>query len=347
MRKSSRLVISDLAQAHGFPLLLLFCMGLLLLVRNSSFMICHHVSGGFIRNANSSSSSSNPDRDSVLGIQECQKNSNGSRFTNETVFFSENEEQISATTSTTKKLITVLLGVMISSVKAERRSLLRLAYGVQNAAPFADIAVNFVVCKPESQHEKLVVGMERLQYNDMLVLDCEENMNHGKTFVYLSSVAAMGIRYDYVMKTDDDSYVRLQNLGRSLSEQPRNDLYYGYILPCENQDAHAWYMAGMGYVLSWDLVEWVHDSPIPKNNSEGTEDRLLGEWVNAGGVAKNRVSMKPLFYDHPDFGGECSHPLVPETILVHQLKTPQRWSHVLSFFEHDRIDLLKPALMIS
>jgi hypothetical protein len=29
------------------------------------------------------------------------------------------------------------------------------------------------------------------------------------------------------------------------------------------------------------------------------------------------------------------------------LKTPQRWSHVLSFFEHDRIDLLKPALMIS
>lgn len=240
--------------------------------------------------------------------------------------------------------MSILLGVLTMASKVERRNIIRLAYGIQRAED-ADVILRFVIGKPKSDEEKLAVGLESLQYSDIIILDCEENMNHGKSFMYFSTIAAMGIHYDYVMKLDDDSYVRTGNLAKSLVPLSRTDLYYGYVLPCENQDPYAWYMAGMGYVISWDLVQWLHESPLARNNTDGTEDKLMGDWLNAGGKAKNRVSKKPLFYDYPEFGGKCAHELIPETILVHQVKNDKRWHDVLSFFEGGRIgDVIAPAI---
>lgn len=243
--------------------------------------------------------------------------------------------------------MSILVGILTTASKVDRRNLLRVAYGIQPTAT-ASVTIRFVVGKPHSDEEKLAVGLEALHYGDMLVLDCEENMNHGKSFTYLATVAAMAVPYNYVMKVDDDSYVRLENLAQSLQPLPRTDLYYGYVLPCENQDPYAGYMAGMGYVLSWDLVQWVGTSPVARNSTEGTEDKLLGDWLKAGGKAKNRVSKKPLFYDHPEFGGHCAHELVPNTILVHQVKNEKRWGDVLSFFERSRIAAsIQPAVPTS
>ncbi|CAM6121302.1 unnamed protein product [Calypogeia fissa] len=236
------------------------------------------------------------------------------------------------------KRFTALIGVMTMASKIDRRNLLRLAYRVQSS-PDAHISVRFVMGAFEEAGgvEKTLVGMENATYGDIILLNCTENLNEGKTFTFFSSLPDRGLEYDYVMKTDDDSYLRFENLGRSLKGLPRTDLYYGYILPCDNDDPYSWYMAGMGYLISWDLVLWIRNSPIPRNNSVGTEDQLVGDWFNEGGVAKNRVNEKPLFYDHPEFGGTCAHELVPETILLHQVKTPERWANVLDFFEKDRI----------
>ena len=71
----------------------------------------------------------------------------------------------------------------------------------------------------------------------------------------------------------------------------------------------------------------------------------MGDWLNAGNKAKNRVSKKPYFYDHVEFGGKCAHDFVRETILVHQLKTPKRWNQVLNYFERHRITT-KPAAVL-
>lgn len=233
----------------------------------------------------------------------------------------------------------ILLGVFSMASKVERRNLMRIAYGVQHSDQ-ALVTLRFVIGKPNDDVEALNLGLESLHHGDLLILNCTENMNHGKSFMFWDTVATAGPEYDYVMKVDDDSYVRVDNLANSLVSLPRTDLYYGYVLPCENQDPYAWYMAGMGYLLSWDLVQWVHDSPIPRNATEGTEDELMGGWLNKGEKAKNRVSKKPLFYDHPDFGGKCSHELIPETILIHQVKNEKRWHDVLSFFERHRIAAL-------
>ncbi|KAG6436854.1 hypothetical protein SASPL_101758 [Salvia splendens] len=140
------------------------------------------------------------------------------------------------------------------------------------------------------------------------------------------------VKYDYVMKTDDDVYLRLEQLATSLSPLPRQDLYYGFVIPCQSMNPFVHYMSGMGFVLSWDLVEWIGASLIPLNHTVGPEDKLVGEWLNRGNKAKNRVSNKPAMYDYPRTNGRCSHDLVLDTIAVHRLKRWEQWLDVLTFF---------------
>lgn len=237
------------------------------------------------------------------------------------------------------KNFSILMGVFSTAARVERRNVIRLAYGVQSTE-VAEVTVRFIVGRPKTQAERLQLGLEALQYRDVIVLDVEENMNKGKTWRFFSTVAAMGVRFDYVMKVDDDSYVRVDNLAASLAPEPRADLYLGYVLPCENHDPYRGYMAGMGYVLTWDLVEWLSQSPTVRHTTGGySEDRMTGHWLDQGGKAKHRVSKKPLFYDHPAYTGSdrCSHALVPETILIHQVKTTERWMDVLQYFEGSRV----------
>nr|POE91828.1 hypothetical protein CFP56_64045 [Quercus suber] len=147
-------------------------------------------------------------------------------------------------------------------------------------------------------------------------------MNSGKTYTYFSSLPRILSRsYDYVMKADDDVFIRLAPLALSLEPLPRLDLYYGFVIPCTSINPHVDYMSGMGFLLSWDIVEWIGNSNIPENNTNGPEDKLVGKWLKMGNKAKNRFSNKPAMYDYPGTNGRCSHELIPETVAVHRLKS--------------------------
>ena len=135
-----------------------------------------------------------------------------------------------------------------------------------------------------------------------------------------------------MMKADDDVFIRLGPLAVSLRRLPRRDLYYGFVIPCSSTNPFVEYMSGMGFVLSWDLVEWISESDIPGNDRFGPEDKLVGRWLNIGKKAKNRFSDKPGMYDYPGTNGRCSHELIPETVAVHRLKRWDQWSVVLRFF---------------
>ena len=124
------------------------------------------------------------------------------------------------------------------------------------------------------------------------------------------------------MKADDDIFIRLQKLIDSLNPMPREDMYYGSVVPCDSMDPYREYMFGMDYVLSWDLVEWIASSDIAKNNTQGAEDMMTGRWFHYGNKAKNRFNTKPAMYDFPipipiD---SCSHKFIPDPIAVHRLK---------------------------
>ncbi|KAF4395171.1 hypothetical protein F8388_001558 [Cannabis sativa] len=103
------------------------------------------------------------------------------------------------------------------------------------------------------------------------------------------------------MKADDDVYIRLNPLAKSVEPLPRVDLYYGFVIPCNSQNPYSEYMSGMGYLISWDLVEWISTSNILKLDL--------------------RISCS---------NGKCSHELIPQTIEVHRLKS--KWSICIDDF---------------
>ncbi|PON99723.1 Glycosyl transferase [Trema orientale] len=240
-----------------------------------------------------------------------------------------NSSKLSAQTN---HRFSLLIGILTRPDNYDRRHFLRLVYGIQSS-PLAKIDVKFVLCSLTKPEQRVFVALEILRFNDVIILNCTENMNEGKTYTYLSSLPdILPRRYDYVMKADDDVFIRLEPLATSLEPLPRVDMYYGFVIPCSSKNAYVEYMSGMGFLLSWDLVEWISASDIPKMDLFGPEDRLVGKWLNTGNKAKNRVSNKPAMYDYPGTNGKCSHELISETIAVHRLKKWDQWFRVLEFF---------------
>ncbi|KAK4342442.1 hypothetical protein RND71_038258 [Anisodus tanguticus] len=226
----------------------------------------------------------------------------------------------------------LVIGIFTRPGNFDRRHFLRLVYGIQSTF-IARIDVKFIFCNITDSEQRTFIALEIMRFNDIIVLNCSENMNSGKTYTYFSTLPQiLPTRYDYVMKADDDVYLRLAPLASSLQPLPRVDLYYGFVIPCPSMNPFVHYMSGMGFILSWDLVEWIGRSNIPVNNTYGPEDKLVGQWLNMGNKAKNRFTNKPRMYDYPGTNGRCSHELIPDTIAVHRLKKWEQWIDVLRFF---------------
>ncbi|KAL8488861.1 hypothetical protein ACS0TY_024501 [Phlomoides rotata] len=248
--------------------------------------------------------------------------------------------------------IRILIGILTLPDHYHKRHFLRLIYGTQSPVVGARVDVKFVFCNLTKEDQKVLVALEIMRYDDIIILNCQENMNKGKTYTYFSSLPDMLLNdtsnvqqyyppYHYVMKGDDDVYFRLQNLVDSLLPLPRQDLYYGYVIPCPSMDPFVRYMSGMGYLVSWDIVEWVKDSDIPKKHLEGPEDMVFGEWIRDGHRGKNRYNAKWSMYNYPEPHTGCTHELWPDTIGVHLLKTQEKWIKTLNYFNVTRD--LKPS----
>ncbi|KAK6136979.1 hypothetical protein DH2020_029280 [Rehmannia glutinosa] len=244
--------------------------------------------------------------------------------------------------------IRILIGILTLPDHYHKRHFLRLIYGTQSLDG-ARVDVKFVFCNLTKEDQKVLVALEIMRYDDIIILNCQENMNKGKTYTYFSSLPEMLLNdtnvpyppYDYVLKGDDDVYFRLQSLADSLKPLPRQDLYYGYVIPCPSMDPFVHYMSGMGYLVSWDIVEWLRDSDIPKKHLEGPEDKIFGEWLRDGHRGKNRYNAKWSMYNYPEPPTRCTHELWPDTIAVHLLKTQEKWIQTLNYFNVTRD--LKPS----
>lgn len=249
--------------------------------------------------------------------------------------------------------IRILVGILTLPDQYHRRHFLRMIYGTQSPVG-AKVDVKFVFCNLTKEDQKVLVALEIMRYDDIIILNCKENMNQGKTYTYFSSLPEMLIDeenaddrkkpyppYHYVLKADDDVYFRLQSLVDSLIPLPREDLYYGYVIPCPSMDPFVHYMSGMGYLISWDIVEWIRESEIPKKRLEGPEDKVFGEWLREGHKAKNRYNAKWSMYNFPEPPTRCTHELWPDTIAVHLLKNQEKWIQTLKYF--NVTDNLKPS----
>ncbi|XP_020240194.1 hydroxyproline O-galactosyltransferase GALT3-like [Cajanus cajan] len=246
-----------------------------------------------------------------------------------------------ATNTSSDNNLRILIGILTLPDHHLRRHLLRLVYGTQPPPPGAIVDVKFVLCNLTKEEQKVLVALEIMRYDDIIILDCEENMNNGKTLTYFSSLPELlndtaSPPYHYVVKADDDTYLRLNSLVESLKPLPREDLYYGYVIPCGSMDPFVRYMSGMGYLVSWDIVEWIRDTDIPRKGFEGPEDKVFGEWMREGRKGMNRHNAKWSMYNFPEPHTKCSHELWPDTIAVHLLKNQEKWVRTLKYFNVTR-----------
>ncbi|CAN1811365.1 hypothetical protein LINPERHAP1_LOCUS26201 [Linum perenne] len=248
-----------------------------------------------------------------------------------------------ATSAVEDDEIRILMGILTLPDQYHKRHFLRMIYGTQQLPPDTKIDVKFVFCNLTKEDQKVLVALEIMRYDDIIILNCKENMNNGKTYTYFSSLPDIFSNvtsdnsnasppYHYVMKADDDAYFRLGSLASSLRPLPRDDLYYGYVIPCPSMDPFVHYMSGMGYLVSWDIVEWIKDSDIPKRHKDGPEDKVFGEWIREGRRGRNRHNAKWSMYNFPVPPTGCTHELWPDTVAVHLLKTQEKWIQTLNYF---------------
>ncbi|XP_020106279.1 beta-1,3-galactosyltransferase pvg3-like [Ananas comosus] len=235
----------------------------------------------------------------------------------------------------------LLVGIITRPEYYERRHLLRMVYSLQQSDNnfAAHVDVRFVFCNLSTEEQAVFVALEIMCYDDIIILNCTENMDNGKTYNYFSSLPTLfdgDAKYDYVMKTDDDAFFRLPSLIESLRDKPRSDVYYGLQMPCDKENFFPFppFMSGMGYILSWDLVEWIATSETAREDTTGPEDMWTGRWLNMAGRASNRFDNAPAMYDYRGTSpATCfRHDFVPETIAVHHLIDNARWTDALTYF---------------
>jgi hypothetical protein len=244
----------------------------------------------------------------------------------------------------------VFLGVLTRPDMYERRALLRLAYALQPRPARAVIDVRFIFCNLDKEDDRVLVALEIIAHGDVVVLNCTENMDGGKTYDYFSTIPRIFADepYDYVGKTDDDTHYRLAALADTLRDKPRENMYHGFLNPCHQ--SLAWqYMSGMGYIVSWDVAAWISATEeLRHDGSGGWEDKVFAGWLRKGGRFKNVYGEEPRMYDYWDreMAAEVNcfrHELMADTVAVHKLKDRLQWARTLSFF--NATQGLKPSKM--
>ncbi|KZS96018.1 hypothetical protein SISNIDRAFT_407753 [Sistotremastrum niveocremeum HHB9708] len=231
--------------------------------------------------------------------------------------------------------------------------------------------IKFILGRPRSKWERRV-QLEMETYNDIVILPITENMNDGKTHAFFSwastsawvpppaqnstrylfsysnstspppplslhdprseASARPWVRPDYIVKSDDDSFVMLAELEARLrlelsdaagASRPYFDpdaspvvtqdpnvipvyqdplVYWGYLV--KNR-----FMAGELYALSWSLVDWLSNDATVKGMTRGAEDKQVAKWMRLHPRA-NEVrwaSERCWIYDHPRAATVYSH----------------------------------------
>ena len=114
----------------------------------------------------------------------------------------------------------ILIGVMSPYWASWRRQIVRNAYKrLSKTLPVdivfveGDLTVSNKNADRIRQMQRTVIDWENSTYGDIIHLDCDENMNKGKTYDFLKKVGQeFGHKYTHLLKTDDDAFINIPGL---------------------------------------------------------------------------------------------------------------------------------------
>ncbi|ORY52320.1 hypothetical protein BCR33DRAFT_733072 [Rhizoclosmatium globosum] len=214
-----------------------------------------------------------------------------------------------------------------------RRQLLRETYRQVNMKliPENQIDFIFVFGNAKSFDQDYEVAFEEMTFpNDTFITEREENMNDGKTLDWFMQAQSLlwskhptrkgerCLNYKFVGKTDEDTAIQLPRLSKLLNSLPSNESHY---IGRRAGVSEPRYMAGMLYIVSADIVDWIHSSPIPQGNAIGHEDHQFGLWLHLGGWnEKLQFHSLEQFHDVEETFWSSRQRVSDKSIVVHLCK---------------------------
>ena len=240
--------------------------------------------------------------------------------------------------------------------EVQRRALIRLIY--HDRVP-KGVRVRFVVSPPLNENDEAVIKYESRMYGDILVVnDSRSETEMDQTRVLFKSVVdgiddgddddkvtSASTTPDFVLNTDMNSFVHLDNMQRTLTEHlDGRSTILGRLIRIRSSDdrygrkdmSPTHDMSNVGYVLSWDLVHAISMDVIPdkrlpnlKSEDSDLEPVMLGEWIKqVSRIRKDKirwVSVNQHVHDHPETGGRGSERFTPQTLIVSSCTDERHW----------------------
>lgn len=250
-------------------------------------------------------------------------------------------EHVSTTPS-----IRIVVGIMSQAEDHHRRTLIRQSYKrypnvysrVKNSNGTVD--VRFVLGLPSTADHISALVKEYGEHEDIIVLDVPENGDGGKSFrwfLYASSRwRHSGVQY--VLKGDQDTYLRTIPLEKRLMQAPRTLFYSGIMMTRSHTGVDGGaevtfqYAGGMAYVLSIDLVHWIAHSELAARNSAGPEDLLTGFWFAASGISVTIDNYDAGYHDWKPESSGNTRPVTNSSIAIHRSYSQEDFDYFVARF---------------
>ncbi|KAH0993162.1 hypothetical protein GBA52_004645 [Prunus armeniaca] len=200
--------------------------------------------------------------------------------------------------ATLKKRLLMLVGVFSTGNNFERRMALRRAWMQYEAVRSGDVAVRFFIGLHKNSQVNIELWREAEAYGDIQLIPFVDYYS----LISLKTIAIciFGTKIlpaKYIMKTDDDAFVRIDEVISSLKVKATNGLLYGLIAfesAPDREKGSKWYIDnkewphalyppwahGPGYIISRDIAKF-----IVRGHQESDlklfklEDVAMGIWI--------------------------------------------------------------------
>ncbi|XP_048320794.1 hydroxyproline O-galactosyltransferase GALT3 [Ziziphus jujuba] len=197
-----------------------------------------------------------------------------------------------------KKRLVMLVGVFSSGNNFERRMALRRSWMQYEPVRSGDVAVRFFIGLHKNKQVNYELWREAQAYGDIQLMPFVDYYS----LISLKTIAIciMGTKVlpaKFIMKTDDDAFVRIDEVLSSLKEKSTNGLLYGLISfessPQRDKDSK-WYISnkewphasyppwahGPGYIISRDIAKFIVQGHQERDlQLFKLEDVAMGIWI--------------------------------------------------------------------
>ncbi|CAI0626415.1 unnamed protein product [Linum tenue] len=231
-----------------------------------------------------------------------------------------------------KKRLVMLVGIFSTGNNFQRRMALRKSWMQYEAVRSGKVAVRFFIGLHKNTQVNFELWKEAQAYGDIQLMPFVDYYS----LISLKTIAIciMGTKIlpaKYIMKTDDDAFVRIDEVLKSLKEKPSKGLYYGLMAydssPHRDKESK-WYISeqewphaayppwahGPGYIISRDIAKFIVQGHQERNlKLFKLEDVAMGIWIEEMKKQKNKGEEVHYANDDRFHNAGCE----PNYVLAH------------------------------